>query len=172
MLIAYIMAWFNAKYPKPQHASIAVYQASGITDVVADDLLRQHMRAVEWLQLNDIEELEEAQRWDDYSDYINDGGWSTDAQLDLHTEFQAHDTIVDRIFDWNTRHDLYSMEFVGSYEPHPNYEDEYLVRDPWEGAECFFHAMPEVDDWWEQRDNVLMWLNQNDPDKPGYKYRF
>lgn len=57
MFIAYILAWFNAKYAnKPQSASVAIYQVSGVVDVVADDLSRQYMRAIDWFRANEIPE--------------------------------------------------------------------------------------------------------------------
>ena len=57
MFIAYILAWFNAKYAnKPQSASVAIYQVSGVVDVVADDLSRQYMRAIDWFRANEVPE--------------------------------------------------------------------------------------------------------------------
>lgn len=90
MLIAYIMAWFNAKYAnRPTCARIAVYQATGITDVVADDLGRQYLTAIRWFWANDpgdvqcpmggcddcveVIDLEHVgMSWDDFGDSTSD----------------------------------------------------------------------------------------------------
>lgn len=113
MLSSYLFAAINAGVSAPFY-----YADTDIESLFYATAERNEFRIHNWLRANggidawmgdgrahyqinpsfDVEEELEAQRWDDYSDYIADGGWSTDGQLELHGEFMELDefTINDK----------------------------------------------------------------------------